>query len=68
MDLNGGGADTADMTPPRPFGRALCAMITPFTPEGMLDAGPVREPLQPAGREATAGLRRVYEELLAATG
>ncbi|MEN8653472.1 4-hydroxy-tetrahydrodipicolinate synthase [Streptomyces sp. 21So2-11] len=25
------------MTPSRPFGRALCAMITPFTPEGTLD-------------------------------
>lgn len=24
-------------TPPRPFGRALCAMITPFTPTGALD-------------------------------
>ncbi|MFE7756898.1 4-hydroxy-tetrahydrodipicolinate synthase [Streptomyces sp. NPDC057429] len=37
------------------------------TAKALLDAGPVREPLQPAGREATAGLRRVYEELLAAT-
>ncbi|MER5895185.1 4-hydroxy-tetrahydrodipicolinate synthase [Streptomyces sp. NPDC001876] len=38
------------------------------TAKALLDAGPVREPLQPAGREATDGLRRVYEELLAAAG
>lgn len=38
------------------------------TVKALLDAGPVREPLQPAGREATDGLRRVYEELLAVTG
>ncbi|WP_406389278.1 4-hydroxy-tetrahydrodipicolinate synthase [Streptomyces sp. NBC_00887] len=38
------------------------------TAKALLDAGPVREPLQPAGREATDGLRRVYEELLAVTG
>lgn len=37
------------------------------TVKALLDAGPVREPLQPAGREATDGLRRAYEELLAAT-
>ncbi|GHB13913.1 MULTISPECIES: 4-hydroxy-tetrahydrodipicolinate synthase [Streptomyces] len=37
------------------------------TAKALLDAGPVREPLQPAGREATDGLRRVYEELLAVT-
>ncbi|WP_405809706.1 4-hydroxy-tetrahydrodipicolinate synthase [Streptomyces sp. NBC_01520] len=37
------------------------------TAKALLDAGPVREPLQPAGREATDGLRRAYEELLAAT-
>lgn len=36
------------------------------TAKALLDAGPVREPLQPAGREATDGLRRAYEELLAA--
>lgn len=35
--------------------------------KALLDAGPVREPLQPAGREAADGLRRAYEELLAAT-
>ncbi|MFC8229189.1 4-hydroxy-tetrahydrodipicolinate synthase [Streptomyces sp. NPDC057287] len=38
------------------------------TAKALLDAGPVREPLQPAGREATDGLRALYEELLAATG
>ncbi|MFD4757391.1 4-hydroxy-tetrahydrodipicolinate synthase [Streptomyces sp. NPDC058439] len=37
------------------------------TAKALLGAGPVREPLQPAGREATDGLRRAYEELLAAT-
>ncbi|MGW2083654.1 4-hydroxy-tetrahydrodipicolinate synthase [Streptomyces sp. NPDC001880] len=37
------------------------------TAKALLGAGPVREPLQPAGREATDGLRRIYEELLAAT-
>ncbi|HEY9329533.1 MAG TPA: 4-hydroxy-tetrahydrodipicolinate synthase [Streptomyces sp.] len=36
------------------------------TAKALLDAGPVREPLQPAGREAADGLRRAYEELLAA--
>ncbi|MFI6649451.1 4-hydroxy-tetrahydrodipicolinate synthase [Streptomyces sp. NPDC050529] len=36
------------------------------TVKALLDAGPVREPLQPAGREASDGLRRAYEELLAA--
>ncbi|MFJ4836622.1 4-hydroxy-tetrahydrodipicolinate synthase [Streptomyces sp. NPDC088746] len=37
------------------------------TAKALLGAGPVREPLQPAGREAVDGLRGVYEELLAAT-
>lgn len=42
MDLHGAAAETSDMTPPvpsrpRPFGRALCAMITPFTAAGALD-------------------------------
>ncbi|MHC3818604.1 4-hydroxy-tetrahydrodipicolinate synthase [Streptomyces sp. NBC_00341] len=35
------------------------------TAKALLDAGPVREPLQPAGREASDGLRRAYGELLA---
>ncbi|MFI1399732.1 4-hydroxy-tetrahydrodipicolinate synthase [Streptomyces sp. NPDC020681] len=35
------------------------------TAKALLDAGPVREPLQPAGREATDGLRAAYEELTA---
>ncbi|MEV7274408.1 4-hydroxy-tetrahydrodipicolinate synthase family protein [Streptomyces bacillaris] len=35
------------------------------TVKALLDAGPVREPLQPAGREAVDGLRAAYEELLA---
>ncbi|MFC9860837.1 MULTISPECIES: 4-hydroxy-tetrahydrodipicolinate synthase [unclassified Streptomyces] len=37
------------------------------TAKALLAAGPVREPLQPAGRGATDGLRKAYEELLAAT-
>ncbi|WP_330238309.1 4-hydroxy-tetrahydrodipicolinate synthase [Streptomyces sp. NBC_00525] len=36
------------------------------TAKALLAAGPVREPLQPAGREASDGLRAAYEELLAA--
>ncbi|MFJ2228542.1 4-hydroxy-tetrahydrodipicolinate synthase [Streptomyces halstedii] len=38
------------------------------TVKALLDIGPVREPLQPADRATVGGLRRVYEELLAATG
>ncbi|MFF9071438.1 4-hydroxy-tetrahydrodipicolinate synthase [Streptomyces sp. NPDC014872] len=38
------------------------------TAKALLGAGPVREPLQPAGRGATDGLRRAYEELLTTTG
>ncbi|WP_411084320.1 4-hydroxy-tetrahydrodipicolinate synthase family protein [Streptomyces sp. cmx-18-6] len=34
------------------------------TAKALLDAGPVREPLQPAGRGAVDGLRAAYEELL----
>ncbi|MET9799989.1 4-hydroxy-tetrahydrodipicolinate synthase [Streptomyces sp. NPDC006368] len=34
------------------------------TVKALLDAGPVREPLQPAGREVVDGLRAAYEELL----
>ncbi|MEU2181988.1 4-hydroxy-tetrahydrodipicolinate synthase [Streptomyces thermolilacinus] len=34
------------------------------TAKALLAAGPVREPLQPAGREAADGLRRAYEELV----
>ncbi|WP_327322834.1 4-hydroxy-tetrahydrodipicolinate synthase [Streptomyces sp. NBC_01210] len=37
------------------------------TVKALIDAGPVREPLQPAGREATDGLRRAYVELLVST-
>lgn len=33
------------------------------TVKALLDAGPVREPLQPADREAVDGLRAAYEEL-----
>ncbi|MFK4225640.1 4-hydroxy-tetrahydrodipicolinate synthase [Streptomyces sp. NPDC019890] len=36
------------------------------TAKALLAAGPVREPLQPAGREAVDGLRKAYEELLSA--
>jgi 4-hydroxy-tetrahydrodipicolinate synthase len=34
------------------------------TAKALLDAGPVREPLQPAARGAADGLRAVYEELV----
>ncbi|KUH37545.1 MULTISPECIES: 4-hydroxy-tetrahydrodipicolinate synthase [Streptomyces] len=34
------------------------------TVKALLDAGPVREPLQPADRGAVDGLRRAYEELV----
>jgi 4-hydroxy-tetrahydrodipicolinate synthase len=34
------------------------------TAKALVGAGPVREPLQPAGREATDGLRKAYETLL----
>ncbi|MGI5399808.1 4-hydroxy-tetrahydrodipicolinate synthase [Streptomyces sp. CA-135486] len=36
------------------------------TAKALLAAGPVREPLQPVGREAVDGLRNAYEELLKA--
>lgn len=36
------------------------------TAKALLAAGPVREPLQPAGREAVDGLRNAYEGLLSA--
>ncbi|MGW2837547.1 4-hydroxy-tetrahydrodipicolinate synthase [Streptomyces sp. NPDC001493] len=35
------------------------------TAKALLDLGPVREPLRPAGREAAEELRRAHEELLA---
>ncbi|GAA4012416.1 4-hydroxy-tetrahydrodipicolinate synthase [Streptomyces plumbiresistens] len=37
MELHCRRAETTLMTTPRPFGRALCAMITPFTDAGALD-------------------------------
>ncbi|NHI10360.1 4-hydroxy-tetrahydrodipicolinate synthase 1 [Streptomyces sp. KO7888] len=41
MELHHRSADTTPMTPdddrPAPFGRALCAMVTPFTESGALD-------------------------------
>ncbi|WP_031081988.1 4-hydroxy-tetrahydrodipicolinate synthase [Streptomyces sp. NRRL WC-3549] len=37
------------------------------TVKALLDMGPVREPLQPADRGTTDGLRGIYGELLAAT-
>ncbi|KUN87520.1 4-hydroxy-tetrahydrodipicolinate synthase [Streptomyces griseoruber] len=41
MELHGGDTETAVMTyaasQTPPFGRALCAMVTPFTPSGALD-------------------------------
>ncbi|WP_406161405.1 4-hydroxy-tetrahydrodipicolinate synthase [Streptomyces sp. NBC_01005] len=52
-----------------PLTRLMMASGLPgtVTAKALLDAGPVREPLQPAGRGATDELRRAYEELLAAT-
>ncbi|MEU0301353.1 4-hydroxy-tetrahydrodipicolinate synthase [Streptomyces sp. NPDC006175] len=52
-----------------PLVEAMMAAGLPgtVTAKALLDAGPVREPLQPADREAVDGLRGVYEELLAAT-
>ncbi|MEU8704639.1 4-hydroxy-tetrahydrodipicolinate synthase [Streptomyces sp. NPDC048565] len=52
-----------------PLVEALMARGLPgtVTVKALLDAGPVREPLQPADREAVDGLRAAYEELLAAT-
>uniref|UniRef100_A0AAU3GZ60 4-hydroxy-tetrahydrodipicolinate synthase n=1 Tax=Streptomyces sp. NBC_01401 TaxID=2903854 RepID=A0AAU3GZ60_9ACTN len=52
-----------------PLVEALMAGGLPgtVTVKALLDAGPVREPLQPADRDAVEGLRAVYEELLAAT-
>lgn len=52
-----------------PLTEAMMASGLPgtVTAKALLDAGPVREPLQPAGRGATDGLRRIYGELLAAT-
>ncbi|WP_406015318.1 4-hydroxy-tetrahydrodipicolinate synthase [Streptomyces sp. NBC_00984] len=51
-----------------PLAEAMMASGLPgtVTAKALLGAGPVREPLQPAGREATDGLRRIYEELLSA--
>lgn len=47
MDLNGGGPQTTTMplssAVPRPFGRALCAMVTPFTATGGLDLDRARK-------------------------
>ncbi|MFF8697158.1 4-hydroxy-tetrahydrodipicolinate synthase [Streptomyces sp. NPDC015144] len=51
-----------------PLGEAMMASGLPgaVTAKALLGAGPVREPLQPAGRGATDGLREVYAELLSA--
>ncbi|MER5502298.1 MULTISPECIES: 4-hydroxy-tetrahydrodipicolinate synthase [unclassified Streptomyces] len=52
-----------------PLVEAMMASGLPgtVTAKALLDAGPVREPLQPAGRGAADGLREVHEELLRAT-
>ncbi|MFF8711684.1 4-hydroxy-tetrahydrodipicolinate synthase [Streptomyces sp. NPDC015184] len=52
-----------------PLAEAMMASGLPgtVTAKALLDAGPVREPLQPAGRGAADGLREVHEELLRAT-
>ncbi|MGW1349426.1 4-hydroxy-tetrahydrodipicolinate synthase [Streptomyces sp. NPDC002409] len=52
-----------------PLVEAMMASGLPgtVTAKALLDAGPVREPLQPAGRGAADGLRVVHEELLRAT-
>ncbi|MEV8456623.1 4-hydroxy-tetrahydrodipicolinate synthase [Streptomyces sp. NPDC052095] len=51
-----------------PLAEAMMASGLPgaVTAKALLGAGPVREPLQPAGRGATDGLREVYAELLRA--
>ncbi|MFJ6013606.1 4-hydroxy-tetrahydrodipicolinate synthase [Streptomyces sp. NPDC092952] len=51
-----------------PLGEAMMASGLPgaVTAKALLGAGPVREPLQPAGRGAAGGLREVYAELLRA--
>ncbi|MEU0135959.1 4-hydroxy-tetrahydrodipicolinate synthase [Streptomyces sp. NPDC006296] len=51
-----------------PLVEAMMAAGLPgtVTVKALLDAGPVREPLRPAGREATAALRGLHEELRAA--
>ncbi|MDN3295126.1 hypothetical protein QWM81_13885 [Streptomyces ficellus] len=38
--------------------------MAPRRLRAVLDAGPVREPLQPADRDAVDGLRAAYEELV----
>ncbi|MFF8611144.1 4-hydroxy-tetrahydrodipicolinate synthase [Streptomyces sp. NPDC015350] len=52
-----------------PLVEAMMASGLPgtVTAKALLDAGPVREPLQPAGRGAADGLREVHEELLRTT-
>lgn len=40
-------------------------LLGTVTAKALLDAGPVREPPQPAGHGATDGLRGAHEELLA---
>ncbi|MEV0008026.1 4-hydroxy-tetrahydrodipicolinate synthase [Streptomyces sp. NPDC047973] len=51
-----------------PLVEAMMASGLPgtVTAKALLGAGPVREPLRPAGREAADGLRAVYDALLAA--
>ncbi|MFB6817288.1 4-hydroxy-tetrahydrodipicolinate synthase [Streptomyces sp. NPDC056347] len=53
-----------------PLAGAMMAAGLPgaVTAKALLGAGPVREPLQPAGRGAADGLREVYAELLRALG
>ncbi|MFJ2894465.1 4-hydroxy-tetrahydrodipicolinate synthase [Streptomyces sp. NPDC087218] len=52
-----------------PLVEAMMASGLPgtVTAKALLDAGPVREPLQPAGRGASDGLREIHGELLRAT-
>ncbi|MFF4083106.1 4-hydroxy-tetrahydrodipicolinate synthase [Streptomyces sp. NPDC001777] len=52
-----------------PLVEAMMASGLPgtVTAKALLDAGPVREPLQPAGRGAADGLREIHGELLRAT-
>ncbi|MFE7466285.1 4-hydroxy-tetrahydrodipicolinate synthase [Streptomyces sp. NPDC057499] len=53
-----------------PLAGAMMAAGLPgaVTAKALLGAGPVREPLQPAGRGAAGGLREVYAERLRALG
>lgn len=66
--------DTARAARPHRLSIPLIELMTAsglpgtVTAKALPDAGPVREPLQPVGREAADGLRRAYEEFRGAYG